>query len=141
MESEAMEFHSSEQRAMDIALWMTFKYRKAKRVYGIRYVKRHKVFFIEDITSKRKQKKEMLSKDYSQMTYEEIKALRIDSESLKHWEDILGMFSTTHGEILRFLLHYQVPLEKLIRYELACRGFDENHEWAGFTKAEEIWLK
>ncbi|WP_299884398.1 hypothetical protein [uncultured Lacinutrix sp.] len=75
------------------------------------------------------------------MTYSEIKAIASDSESLEHWEAIRGMISTQDGEILRFILKYQVPLEKFIRYELAARGFDESHHWIGFDKAEKIWLK
>ena len=32
------------------------------------------------------------------------------------------MLSITDGEILRFILHTKLPLEKMIRYELASRG-------------------
>lgn len=50
------------------------------------------------------------------------------------------MFSVQDGEILRFILKYQVPLERLIRFELAARGFDKDHIWGGLEKAEKIWL-
>jgi len=29
----------------------------------------------------------------------------------------------------------------LIRYELAARGYDKDHKWVGFEKAEEVWLE
>jgi hypothetical protein len=45
------------------------------------------------------------------------------------------------GKILRYILYAKIPLEKLIRFELAGRGFDENHRWVGFEKAHEIWLQ
>lgn len=54
------------------------------------------------------------------------------------WEDVYGTFATVDGELLRYILHTKIPLEKLIRYELASRGFDENHRWCGFERAEEI---
>ncbi len=37
------------------------------------------------------------------------------------------------------MLLAKISLEKLIRHELACRGYDENHRWVGFNKAHEIW--
>ena len=45
------------------------------------------------------------------------------------------------GALLCFVLHTKLPLEKLIRYELASRGYDQNMNWVGFEKAKEIWLK
>tara|TARA_Y100000815_G_scaffold275744_1_gene316719 strand:+ start:37972 stop:38127 length:156 start_codon:yes stop_codon:yes gene_type:complete len=51
------------------------------------------------------------------------------------------MFQTANGGLLRFLLIYQIPLEKFMRYELACRGYDKDHKWVGFKKAEKICLK
>jgi len=71
----------------------------------------------------------------------DIRFITMDEDPLMHWEEIKGLFSSMHGEVLRFILAYQVPLEKLIRFELAARGHDENHNWCGFDKAEEIWLK
>ncbi len=65
----------------------------------------------------------------------------MDINPLSHWESIEGMFTRTNGEILRFILSHKIPLEMFIRYELACRGHDENHKWVGFEKAEKIWLK
>ena len=51
------------------------------------------------------------------------------------------MISEMDGEILRFILKYKMPIERFIRYELASRGYDENHQWVGFEKAKAIWLQ
>jgi hypothetical protein len=45
------------------------------------------------------------------------------------------------GEILRFIISHKVPLDKIIRHELACRGYDQNSRWCGFEEARKIWLK
>lgn len=84
---------------------------------------------------------ELLPKNYVKMDYTHIKHIAMDENPLKHWEEIRGLFSTMDGEILRYILHAKTPLEKFIRFELASRGFDENHIWCGFEKAQEIWLK
>lgn len=47
----------------------------------------------------------------------------MDSESLPHWEEHIGTFSVMDGELLRFILHTKISLTKLIRYELAMRGY------------------
>lgn len=51
------------------------------------------------------------------------------------------LLTTLYGEILRFILHAKIPLEKFVREELAGRGYDENFKWVGFEEAEKIWLK
>jgi hypothetical protein len=63
------------------------------------------------------------------MSYDEIRHIRMDKESLPHLEALMSHFSTMDGEILRYILYAKIPLEKLIRFELADRGFDENHRW------------
>lgn len=82
-----------------------------------------------------------LPKDYSEITYRHLDSIRQDEDPLPHWESITGMLAVMDGEILRFILNNRVPLDRLIRHELALRGFDENHRWCGFDKAREIWLK
>ncbi len=64
-----------------------------------------------------------------------------DRNPLWFWEELKGLFQTTSGELLRFVLAYQIPLKKLIRYDLACRGYDNHMRWVGFDKAKEIWLE
>ena len=75
------------------------------------------------------------------MTYKHIASIGMDEDPLKHWEEIRRMVSVVDGEILRFVLAKNVPLEKLIRFELACRGYDKDHKWVGFEKAQKVWLK
>ena len=61
-----------------------------------------------------------------------IRHIRMDNDSLPSWDKIIGLFSIADGEILRYILHAKIPLEKLIRHELAERGYDENHRVARF---------
>ena len=82
-----------------------------------------------------------MPRNYSKMKYRHIKQIRMDDNPLSHWEELTGMFSVAHGEILRFILSAKIPLEKFIRYELASRGYDKDFKWVGFEKAEAIWLK
>lgn len=84
---------------------------------------------------------DILPKDLSDMSYTDIRHIRMENDPLPHWENIIGMFSVMDGEILRYILHTRLPLEKLLRSELAGRGYDKDHRWCGFERAEEIWLK
>ncbi|GGG24911.1 hypothetical protein GCM10011344_26950 [Dokdonia pacifica] len=52
-----------------------------------------------------------------------------------------GTFGTLNGELLRFILVNNIPLEKPIRYSLSARGYDKEMKWVGFNNAKEIWLK
>ncbi len=84
---------------------------------------------------------ETLPNDYASLSYERIAEIYADRNALWLWEELKGMFQTANGGLLRFLLIYQIPLEKFMRYELACRGYDKDHKWVGFKKAEKICLK
>jgi hypothetical protein len=64
-----------------------------------------------------------------------------DTDLLSHWESLLGTFSVMEGELLRFILAYKIPLEKIVRHELGNRGFDHNSEWIGFKASEKLWNK
>lgn len=57
------------------------------------------------------------------------------------WEELRGVFSTMNGELLRFVLHTKIQLKRMIRWELANRGYDMNNEWIGYEKSYELWLK
>jgi len=141
MENEAMIGHPSKQRAIDIALWMTFKYRIENRIYGVEQNRKTKEYHIVELENRRRKKLLDFPMDYSQMHYNQISSVLMDKNPLSHWEEIRGMLSTTDGEVLRFMLKYKIPLEKLIRFELASRGYDENEQWVGFERAYEGWLK
>ena len=80
---------------------------------------------------------DILPKDFSEMTYNDILHIKMQYDPIRHWEDLTGVFSVMNGELLRFLLHAKIPLEKLIRHELASRGYDENHHWVSFNKASK----
>ena len=136
-----MKTHVDKQRAIDVAHWMTFKYRQQNRMYGVEYIRKTKEYRVVELENKRRPKLRDFPFDYSRMHYEQISSVSMDKNPLAHWEKIRGMISTADGEILRFILEYNVPLEKFIRFELASRGHDQFHEWVGFEKAFEVWLK
>ena len=58
------------------------------------------------------------------------------------WLNFKYRIAVADGEILRYILKTKVPLDKLIRHELALRGYDENRRWCEFDfhTAREIWL-
>ena len=130
------------QKAIDRALWLNFKHRTSNVKFKVLHsLDDHYLITIPERSIFDKDDFEVLPEDYSKMTYNHIKSIYSDMSLPIHWEEIKGKFATMDGEYLRFILHYKVPLEKFIRYELASRGHDEDHTWIGFEKAEEIWLK
>jgi len=130
------------EKAIDRAIWLNFAYRLDKTVFGVVQSVKGDYLIVETNHSTFKDEQfEVLPLDYSNMDYNHIKHIRMQEEPLNHWEEIVGSIVTMHGELLRFILKYNVPLEKFIRLELANRGYDEDHKWVGFKKAEEIWLK
>lgn len=136
-----MDRFASKQKAIDLALWRNHNHRYDSN-YGITLSSMGDFLVLQkDHSSFRKEDFETLPLDYAQMTYQQIKQIAMDTDPFNHWEEVRGFFSRIHGETLRFILKMKVPLEKFIRYELACRGYDEDFEWVGFDKAEEIWLK
>lgn len=138
-----MDLFDSKQKAIDHCMWLNFKYRIAKITFGIINGTDNNFAVVEEATAKEMEMTflNILPKDYSAMNYDAIRNLRMDRDPLPHLEQINGMLSTMDGEILRFIIHSKIPLEKLIRFELGGRGFDENHRWCGFNKAYDIWLK
>lgn len=141
MENEIMKSHPSLQRAIDIAMWMNFTHRIDKKVYGVIKDKKAKWYDVVLTQGRRKSSFVVLPENYADMTYSQIEAIRTIVNPLPHWESLMGMFSTCDGELLRFMLAYHVPLDRIIRYELASRGYDENLLWVGYDKARKIWLK
>ena len=134
---------STKEKAIHHAHWMNFKYRVAKIISGIISGPDDNYSVCEEITAQEMQTTflDILSNDYTNLTYKQIENLRIDKDPAKPWEEINGLFSTADGEILRYIIKMKIPLEKLIRYELASRGHDENHRWCGYEKAKKIWMK
>lgn len=143
MKDSYFDLLDDQQKAIHHAMWLNFKYRIAGIVFGVIHGPENNWAVCEEATAREMETSflDIVPKDHSDMSYTNIRHIRMDSEPLPHWESITGMFSTADGEILRYLLHTKIPLEKFIRFELASRGYDKNHRWCGFEKAGEIWLK
>ncbi len=143
MEDTFLDVFDNKEKAILHALWLNFKYRIAKITFGVIEHPNRKWAVLEVATAKEMKIPflDIIPKNLSEMDYNQIRYIRMDREPLPHWEEIAGMLSVMDGEILRYILHAKIPLEKLIRFELAGRGYNENHRWCGFDKAEEIWLK
>ena len=137
-----LDLFDNKEKAIHHALWLNFKYRIAKITFGVIQIKKQWAV-LEEATAKEMNVEflDMLPKDFSKLSYDEIRHLRMDREPLPHWENIFGMISVMDGEVLRYLLHSKLPIEKLIRFELAGRGHDKNHRWCGFEKANDVWLR
>lgn len=138
-----LDLFDSKKKAIDHAMWLNFKYRIAKIKFGVIHGPDNNWAVLEEANAEEMEMSflDILPKDYSEMTYDNIRHIKMEPDALPFWDAITGMFSIADGEILRFILHAKIPLEKLIRHELAGRGYDENHRWCGFDKASEIWLK
>lgn len=138
-----LDLFDSKQKAIDHALWLNFKYRISNIKFGVIHGPEDNWAVLEQATSQEMEIPflEILPKDYSELSYDAMRHIRMDRNPLAHFEELFGIFSTLDGELLRFIIHANIPLEKIIRFELAGRGYDKNHRWCGFEKAQEIWLK
>lgn len=136
-----MKKHLSLQRAIDIAMWMNFKHPIENKNYGVMKLKKSQKYKVVETKGRRKSRLIALPTDYSEMNYEQIKALCEDLDLLDYWDDIIALFSTTNVELLRFIIVNKVPLEKLIRFQLAASGHDKYNRFVGFEKARRIWQK
>lgn len=138
-----LDLFNDRQKAIDHALWLNFKYRIANITFGVIHGPENDWAVCEQTTADEMGRTflGLLPDDHSKMSYRDIRHIKMDRDPLPHWESITGLFSVAGGEILRYMLHSKVPVEKLIRFELASRGYDKNHRWCGFDKAEEIWLE
>jgi hypothetical protein len=128
-------------KAIDQAMWLNFKYRIAGIVFGVIPGPKRNFAVCEQATLEKMENSflDILPGDYSELSYRKLDVIRQEEEPFPHWERIIGMISVLDGEILRFILETRIPLERIIRHELALRGFDKNHRWCGFNKAREIW--
>ena len=123
-----LDFFETKEKAIDYALWLNFKYRVANILFGVIEGPDDNWAVLEEATAKEMEIPflDILPKEYTQFTYSQIQTIAQDDAPHRHWEEIRGLFSSFDGELLRFILHYKVPLERLIRWELASRGHDEN---------------
>ena len=137
-----LERQPNKEKAIDVALWLNFKHRVDGKTVGvIQSIEGDFLIVSPNHPTFKDEAFEVLQADYTDMDYKHIRNIGMDVDPLWHWAEIKGSFATLGGELLRFILKYNVPLEKLIRYELAYREHDENHLWCGFEKASKIWLK
>lgn len=137
-----VEFFEQRLQAIDYALWMNFKYRRAQIKSGVFENPQGKWSVCEEATriDLDQHFTESLPESYQNLSFDELDILLKENHLLLHWEQIRGMISVMDGEILRYILATKIPLDKLIRIELANRGFDTDNLWCGFEKAKEIWL-
>lgn len=138
--SNFCQIFSELNKAIDAANWLNFQVRKHEcKPYVVIGKEGNCAVISDDVLELFDAPTHPLHEDYQSLSYDEIGRIAVDEDALKHWADLRGAFSTMDGELLRYILALKVPLEKFIRYELASRGYDENHEWCGFEKAREIW--
>ncbi|MEP0264178.1 hypothetical protein [Dokdonia sp.] len=134
--------HQKKDKAFDNALWLNFEHRTTDKEYGVMQSIEHDYLVIlADHPTFVGEAFEVLPDNYASLCYDRIAEIFADRNPLWFWEELKGLFSSTNGEILRFVLAHHIPLEKFIRYELASRGYDNNQHWIGFTNAKKIWLK
>lgn len=142
MNTDPFDRFTDKEKAIHHALWLNFKYRIAGIKFGVvEGPDNDYAVMEEDLRDEFELSFIEIPNDYSELNYDELRHIRMDKEPLPSLAEIIGTFSVMDGELLRFILHSKIPLEKLIRYELSMRGHDKNHRWCGFEKAEEIWLE
>ena len=142
MKQNILEFYDQMDKAIDRAVWLQFEHRNAERKFVV-YDGPEDNFAVSNLQTALKMEMDShfypLPDSYNNLSYEKLQTIAKDSNSLQHWEELLGKFSVMEGELLCFIIRYQIPVEKLIRHELANRGFDHNNQWVGFENAEELW--
>ena len=144
MKQSYLEFYDNLDKARDRALWLEFEHRNVPKQFVVIDGPENN-YAVADLHTA----EEMdivhhyysLPENYQHWTYGDLKGIAGDPEMLEHWENILGKFSVMEGELLKFILKYQLPLEKIIRHELGCRGFDADNRWIGFSESEKLWQK
>lgn len=138
-----LDIFSTQEKAIDHAMWLNFKYRIAGIVFGVIHGPDNNWAVCEEATAKEMEMifLDILPKDYVELSYRQLDYIGMDDNPLPHWEKLRGIISVVDGEILRYILYNKIPIDRLIRHELALRGYDKNHRWCGFEKAREIWCK
>jgi hypothetical protein len=132
----------NKSKAIDHALWLNFEHRTKDTLYGVTQSMEHDYLVLPiDHPTVTGETFEVLPDSYASMDYDQIAEIFADRNPLWFWAELQGMLSTTNGELLRFILAYNIPLEKLIRYSLSARGYDKDQKWVGFNKAKEVWLE
>lgn len=138
-----LDFFESKQKAIDHVVWLNFKYRVAGLRFGVIDGPDDNWAVCEDATAQDIGMSfiDNLPDDYAKLSYEHLDTIRNEQDPLPFWEEITGLVSVADSEILRFIISQKLPLEHIIRHELASRGYDQNSRWCGFEEARKIWLK
>lgn len=80
-----------------------------------------------------------LKTSYADLQWQDMESLYQDEDPLFPWEELIGIFQTMDGTLLRFILAYRIPLPLFVCYTLACRGYDSQKRWVGFDTSDHIW--
>lgn len=70
-----------------------------------------------------------------------IEKLLVANKKVLTFDEACDYTGISKSYLYKLTSQNEIPLEKLIRYELACRGYDAETKWVGFDKAKQIWLK
>lgn len=144
MKQSILEFYDNLDKARDRALWLEFEYRKVSKRFVV-FDGPENNFAVAD-----KETWEdldiapnyyALPETYENLSFSELKTIARDTDMLPVWEELLGKCQVMEGEILRFILKYKIPLEKIIRHELGNRGFDQDANWIGFDESKILWMR
>ena len=142
MKQSILEFYDDLDKARDRALWLEFEYRTLPKHFTV-FDGPEDNYAVADLQTAEELDVSChhysLPENYEHLSYEDLKKMSQDADLLSHWEELLGKFSVMEGEVLRFILAYKIPLEKIVRHELGCRGFDTNNRWIGFQESEKLW--
>lgn len=142
MKQNSLEFYFDLDQAIDRAVWLQFENRSTGKKFVV-YDGPADNYAVSDLQMAQEMEMDThfypLPESYKDLSYERLEAIAKDSDMLQHWEELLGKFSVMEGELLRFIIRFQIPVEKLIRHELVNRGFDQNNQWVGFENSKEIW--
>ena len=143
MKQSILEFYSNLDKARDRALWLEFEHRNVPKQYVV-FDGPEDNYAVADLQTATQElditnQYYSLPENYQHWTYGDLKGIAGDPEMLEHFETLLGKFSVMESQLLMFILKYQVPLEKIIRHELGCRGFDSQNRWIGYTESEKEW--
>ncbi len=142
--SNVCNLHEDVHRAIDEALWLNDKTKGIENILFsvIEGPENNYAVVSSDVLDMFENPSiQKLYDNYTHLSFQTINWIRQDPNPLDHWEEIGSLFSNIDGDILRFIISLNIPLEKFIRYELGARGYDKNGAWIGFEESKELWTK
>lgn len=128
---------SDKTKAIDYAVWMSFKHKNQFVV-----VEEEKgVFQVLPFSEKGNKIPIPLPSNYKDLSYEAIEKFWNDKDCLWQWQWLMDMFLYVDHTFLHFLIEYEIPLEKVARYSMAFRKWDENKKKISYKESKKMWLK